>query len=220
MKIHNHGEIELVDVLGDDWTPVRAARVSYGSDALKGVEDDTKLLRYLIKNRHTSPFEQVATVWKVKAPIFVFREWHRHRTAKLNEMSGRYTEFEREFYIPNAWRQPSKKNKQSSVLTAKPEEWQDINFAGYEMTCNQAFDAYESLLKRGVAKEQARMVLPVSTYSQMIWQSDLHNLWHFLNLRTHPRAQLEIREYATAMVSILRSKLPILMGIWEELRDK
>lgn len=217
MKVLDKGSIELIEVFGNDFTPVEAARISFGNGR-KTEEEDIRLLRYLIKNRHTSPFEQVVLRWKVKAPIFVFREWHRHRTASLNEMSGRYTELKREFYQPASWRVRDPNNKQGSIEIG-PGHWDNHDWSyEYNIVCNQSFDLYESMLQHGVAKEQARMCLPVSTYSQMIWTNDLHNTWHFLTLRDAPNAQWEIRQYAQVMIELMEEKLPVLMGLWKESR--
>lgn len=213
-KVLDYGFVRLVDMMGDDWSPAKAARVSYAS-GLKGEEADTKLLRYLYENRHTSPFEQVVLQWEVQAPIFVFREWHRHRTASLNEFSMRYANpFETglQMYHPAVFRSQDGKNKQGSgaELTTEASDTADWEM---QLAYDHAETSYNRMIELGVARELARIVLPVGMYSTMVWQSNLHNTWHFLDLRTAPNAQWEIRQYALAMERIMTRVLPVLMGI-------
>jgi thymidylate synthase (FAD) len=204
------GYIKLVDYMGSDETVVAAARHSYdkGLD-LNDHEGNRKLIDFLMKNKHTSPFEQPALVFEVKAPIFVFREWHRHRTAKLNEMSARYTVLPNEFYIPNPERiqAQSKSNKQGSGEKMSV-EYADMWVTRYQDDCNLAFNDYEDAVEAGLAKEVARIGLPVSTYSKMVWQSDLSNLLHFLRLRTAPTAQWEIRQFTNTISDIVAASFP------------
>ena len=214
MKIHNKGYVNLIDMMGDDWSPVNAARISYDGSS-KGEKADEKLTRFLLRNKHTSPFEQVELQWEVKAPIFVFRQWHRHRTASLNEMSARYTKMDDVYYVPEVWRSQDNMNKQgSSGVTVD----QDLLTGEYTRYINQGFALYYSFIDAGVSKEMARFHIPVATYSKMIWKTNLHNMWHFLHLRMDPHAQEEIRDYAVAMHKILHGKLPMLMEIWDDLR--
>lgn len=219
IKVLDKGYITLLDTLGDDWTPVRAARISYDQFS-KGEEADKKLLRYLIKNNHTSPFEQVRVVWEVKAPIFVFREWHRHRTASLNEVSGRYVTLGNEFYFPAEWRAQDEINKQGSIEGVLSRAIQDEATRKYDELVRHAIEVYDWMIENGIAREQARNCHLVSIYSKMVWQNDLHNTWHFLKLRTGSGAQWEIRQYAKAMIQLLEEQFPILMGLWREENER
>ena len=214
-KVGNAGYVKLVDMMGNDDSPAKAARISY--DNMDSEEDAKRLTRYLLKNRHTTPFEQIELQWEVQAPIFVFRQWHRHRTASLNEMSGRYTKLPDMFYIPTQWRMQDTVNKQGSVGTFE-EAMNDEITRRYTDHILLGFELYDWMIEQGVSKEMARFHLPVSTYSKMVWKSNLHNTWHFLGLRLDPHAQQEIREYAEAMRDIMREQLPMLMRIWEETR--
>lgn len=209
------GFVRLVDVMGDDQSIVRAARVSYGQGS-KGDEADKKLINYLIKNRHTSPFESVTFTFHVKAPIFVFRQWHRHRTWSYNELSARYTEMKDEFYSPAEWRAQDTKNKQGSVIPLHNDALQYTSNLMYASAVLEAYKIYETLLAGGVAREMARMVLPVSLYSEMYATVDLHNLFHFLSLRLDPHAQYEIRVYAEAMVELITPHVPWAVTAWKE----
>jgi thymidylate synthase (FAD) len=204
------GYIKLVDYMGTDETIVAAARHSY--DKGLDLDDHTgnaKLIDYLMKHRHTSPFEQPALVFEVKAPIFVFREWHRHRTAKLNEMSARYTVMPNEFYVPAPERVAlqAKNNKQGSGVEM-PAKFQEFWTNEYADNMNRVFSLYEFACAEDMAKEVARVALPVSTYSKMVWQCDLHNLTHFLKLRMAPTAQFEIREYADQIAETVKVGFP------------
>lgn len=208
IPVLDKGFVTLIDSMGDDRKIVAAARVSYGSDALKGDEADKKLLRYLYTHGHTSPFEQVNFTFLVKLPIFVARQWMRHRTWSYNEVSGRYTELPDEFYVPTEWRLQDKENKQSSYGHA-------VTQADYLSACHKAFDIYKLLLADNVGREMARMVLPLSTYTQMYATVDLHNLLHFLKLRLDSHAQYEIRQYSQAMLTLITPIVPWSVEIWK-----
>lgn len=220
VKVLDYGHVRLVDHMGSDLSIVRSARVSYdavwrtGEDAGK----DAKLIQYLIKNRHTTPFESVTFTFDIKAPIFVFRQWHRHRTWAYNEVSARYTELPEEFYIPEPAQitTQSTSNKQMRTDDVHPEGEQLRMIMVNQNTA--AFIAYRELLAKGCPRELARSVLPVSTYSQMFGTVNLHNLFHFLGLRTHSHAQYEIRVYALAMLELIRPICPIAVTAWEELQ--
>ena len=219
VKVLDYGHVRLVDHMGSDLSIVRSARVSYdavwrtGEDAGK----DAKLIQYLIKNRHTTPLESVTFTFDVKAPIFVFRQWHRHRTWAYNEMSARYTELPEEFYVPEANQitTQSTSNKQMRTDEAHPEA--ESFRALMRATNTIAFKAYHTMLAEGCPRELARSVLPVATYSQMFGTVNLHNLFHFLGLRTHAHAQYEIRVYALAMLELIRPICPVAVTAWEEL---
>lgn len=223
IELLDHGYVRLVDSMGNDLSIVRAARVSYDAAWRAGEDEgsDARLIRYLWKNAHTTPFEAVTLTFEVHAPIFVFRQWHRHRTWSFNELSARYRELPEEFYVParNVLKAQSKTNKQGRDGDLDPEVADDaialIRSAGVE-----AFKAYQCLLQAGVARELARSVLPVSTYSTMFATVDLLNLMKFLTLRTHEHAQHEIRVYAEAMREMARTVAPIAIEAWEITRNE
>jgi thymidylate synthase (FAD) len=215
----DHGFVRLVDSMGDDLSVVRAARVSYDA-AWRAGEDrgsDKRLIGYLWKHRHTSPFEAVTFTFEVKAPIFVLRQWMRHRTWSYNEVSARYHELLEEFYVPRPEMigVQSKDNKQARNLAAPIERAESEESAQIiEDTCRLAFQRYKVLLGRGVPRELARSVLPVATYSHMFGSVNLLNLLHFLSLRSDAGAQYEIRVYALAMLDLVREVVPICIEAW------
>lgn len=217
-QVLDKGSITLVDYLGTDETIVAAARHSYGGGLdVEDHEGNARLINFLMREKHSSPFEQPAMVFEVKAPIFVFREWHRHRTAKLNEMSGRYTELMQEFYTPNPERvqAQSKSNKQGSG----PYLGDDISdwfIEAVDAQCISAFDAYRRALNEGVSKELARIVLPVNTYSKMVWQCDLSNLLNFIRLRSAPTAQWEIRQFSDQIALAVQQSFPKVWAAFDE----
>lgn len=213
IEVLDKGHVKLIDYMGSDHKIVAAARVSYGDSASKGDEADKRLLRYLLTNGHTSPFEQVNFTFLVKLPIFVARQWMRHRTWSYNEVSGRYTELPEDFYSPKQWRGQDTKNKQgSSGVVAYPHTVRAL----YEDVCEEMFSTYKMLLKDGVSRELARMVLPLSTYTEMYASVDLHNLLHFLKLRLDSHSQYEIRCYAEAMKTLITPVVPWTMEIWHD----
>lgn len=210
-NILDHGEIELVDYMGSDLAVVQGARISNGAAMpdWRGAPDE-RLINFLAQNSHMSPFEHAVFKFYVKAPLFVVREWQRHRTFSYNERSGRYKKFDSEFYVPLDARVPDPDNKQSSITT------DDIYLAGYQggsiMAINdQAFDAYEQMMDRGIAREIARMVLPLNLYTEFIVTGNLRNWAHFVHLRSSPEAQYEIRVYSDAIKDVLLKKVPISM---------
>jgi len=212
-KIHEHGEVELVDYLGADRTVARAARTSYQRSEGKSEEHDRRLILRLWKDRHTSPFEMVQLTFRIRLPIFVMRQHVRHRTASLNEWSFRYTECPDLFFVPghDDVRSQSEANKQMSG------EPLPQGAAGKARTLidsmnHHAYSVYQQLLELGVAREQARVVLPVSAYTQIIWSIDMRNLLHYFSLRLAPDAQKEIREYARVMAATVQKGWPM---IWE-----
>lgn len=220
----DHGFVRLVDSMGSDVSIVRAARVSYDAAWRAGENEgsDNRLIRYLWKNEHTTPFETVTMTFEVKAPIFVFRQWHRHRTASINELSARYRELPEEFYIPDPAMVgvQSKSSKQARDISDEDATTDRIDQC--RMTrdhCEAAFSVYRSLLTEGWPRELARSVLPLNTYSHMFWTVNLRNLFHFLTLRTDEHAQYEIRVYADAMLDLARSIVPVAMSAWEVLKD-
>jgi thymidylate synthase (FAD) len=206
-NVLDHGFVRLIDCLGDDRRIVQAARVSYGS-GLKGDEKDKRLIDYLYRNDHGTPFEKVVFEFHVKLPIFVARQWMRHRMGSFNEISGRYTLFnEKEFYVPDQFRQPDSKNKQGSKSLKDPAK--DMVLDGvYRKAVHEALVAYESMLNKGVAKEVARMVLPVCMYTQFYWTVNLRSLFNFLKLRLDEKAQFEIQQYASVLHTLSRPQAP------------
>lgn len=216
INVLDHGYVRYVEHLGTDQRIVEAARVSYGAPS-KGEEADKKLLGYLYKNRHTSPFEQCSITFNIKMPIFVMRQFVRHRTFRLNEVSARYTELPDEFYLPEEWRGQDMKNKQGSV---KWDQNQQICSIMADYAYGVAYDEYQKLIAEGVARELARIVLPVAIYTEIYVNCDLHNLMHFLRLRLDPHAQLEIRVFAEAMKSIATELFPWTMEAFDRYKTK
>ena len=212
-KVHEHGFVRVVDTMGDDAAIVQAARVSYG-EGTKEVSSDQGLINYLMKYKHTSPFEMCAIKTHVKMPIFVARQWIRHRTANVNEISGRYSVLKNEFYTPDTWYGQSKDNKQGSG-EALDAELQAQTSRGYDVLTADTFEWYERSGDR-LAREQARFVLPLSTYTEMYWKIDLHNLFHFIKLRDHAHAQKEIRDYAVALSDFVAAWCPMAYAAWVE----
>jgi thymidylate synthase (FAD) len=210
----DHGYVRLIDFMGGDLSIVRAARVSYdavwrtGEDADK----DAKLIDYLVKNHHTSPLESVTFTFEVKAPIFVFRQWHRHRTWSFNEVSARYAELPEEFYVPEREQITHQALDNKQMRTTVPHHDGEAIQLVIRHHCEFAFKAYRSMLESGVPRELARSVLPVGTYSHMFATVDLHNLAHFLTLRLHEHAQYEIRVYAEAMLKLIEPIVPVAVA--------
>jgi len=220
VQVDKDGFVELVDWMGNDLSVVNAARVSYNRESTEFNERDEKLLKYLWTNHHTSPFRHTFLSFKVRLPIFVLRQWQKHEIGcawrfDLNEQSGRYTELKHGYFKPDAWRLQDTKNKQSSFGSLSNEDSQKastlLDFAYFTMD-----QVYHQLLSMGVAKEQARIVLPVSTYTECIWTGSLQAIMHFLTLRTKPSAQYETRLYAQGIAELTRSKFPRSMELVEE----
>jgi thymidylate synthase (FAD) len=217
MNVLDKGFIKIVDSMGGDYSILRAARTSTGSDASKGDEKDRKLIRYLYRNEHMTPFEFVQFTFHVKAPIFVARQWFRHRTFSYNEKSGRYQQFEWETYQPEYWKVQDKNNKQTSSGAA---EHQELTSSMVEGIYKKNKHAYESMLEHNVAREQARVVMPVGQYTEFFFSVNLRNLLHFLELRMDYHAQYEIRQYANAIFDILNDidNLKWTMEIFTQMR--
>lgn len=212
------GFVRLVDYMGGDERIVQSARVSYGTGT-KTVREDKALIAYLLRNAHTSPFEQVLLTFHCKMPIFVARQWIRHRTARLNEISGRYSVMKDEFYVPNPEniRKQSKKNKQgrSDERLAEGVDLQIIEKLRGEQEAIYA--NYSSLLEENeLARELARINLPLSLYTEWYWNIDLHNLFHFIRLRLDDHAQYEIRVYAEALGQCAQAVAPFAYEAFEE----
>lgn len=223
IKVGSLGMVRLVDVMGGDAAIVQAARVSYGAGT-KAVSEDTALIRYLMRHQHTSPFEMCEIKLHIKAPIHVMRQWIRHRTASVNETSTRYSVVEDTFEMFEAdqLRMQSSNNKQGSSGLMKDIDQISVGEAGdfsgqslAELRVKEAnkairgsFWQYQEMIDVGVAREQARNILPLATYTECYWKIDLHNLFHFLRLRLDPHAQKEIREFAEAIAQILQDWVP------------
>lgn len=218
VSVLDHGFVRLVEHMGDDLSIVRNARVSYDAEWRAGEDhgSDARLIRYLYRNRHTSPFEAVTFTFDVKAPLFVLRQWHRHRTWSFNELSARYRELPEEWYCPREQDITTQHtdNKQMRTTEEHPQAAELRQLI--DVTCWKAFREYAYLLKQGCPRELARGVLPLNTYSHMFATVDLHNLFHFLRLRLHEHAQHEIRVYAEAMLRLIRPIVPVSVEAFEE----
>lgn len=218
IKVLDHGLVRLVEHMGSDLSIVRNARVSYDAEWRAGEDEgkDEKLLNYLIKNKHTSPFESCVFTFEVKAPIFVLRQWHRHRTWSFNEISARYAELPEEFYVPELEQitTQSADNKQMRTNTKNEDAAWIEN--GIRMQNRESFATYRSLLALGCPRELARSVLPVGTYSHMFATVDLHNLMHFLKLRLHSHSQYEIRVYAEALLKLIEPIVPFSVAAFRK----
>jgi thymidylate synthase (FAD) len=221
IPVLDHGFIRVIDYMGDDAAVVQAARVSYGAGTKK-IREDAGLINYLMRHRHTSPFEMCEVKLHAKMPIFVAREWVRHRLANLNEISGRYSILDNEFYLPAPEQlgTQSHTNRQGRGETLTSDESARV-LEILRGDAERAYSHYEEMLneniagetldpaKSGLARELARMNLSVNFYTQWYWKIDLHNLLHFLNLRTDPRAQYEIRVYADAILDVVKQWVPL-----------
>lgn len=204
--------LELVRVSGTDADVVNAARVSFGKQIMALTERDEKLISYLVEHDHTSPFEHNQLSFRVKCPLYVARQWMRHRMNSYNEISYRYTQAPVEFYTPKEWRYQDTVNKQASLGSFTSDEQTKL----YNDTINACFKTYETLMAAGVAREQARGVLPSCTYTQFIFTCNLHSLMHFLKLRTHAGAQYEIRCYAEGMLKLAAEHFPASIRAWKK----
>ncbi|MDC7240409.1 MAG: FAD-dependent thymidylate synthase [Spirochaetales bacterium] len=210
------GFVRLVDYMGSDERIVQSARVSYGSGT-KSFREDKGLINYLLRNDHTSPFEQVVFTFHTKMPIFVARQWVRHRTARVNEISGRYSVMKNEFYVPAAEdiAFQSTDNKQGRSEEEIPAELKVKVRELLEAEQNRVYDNYTSLLEENVARELARINLPLSLYTEWYWQMDLKNMFHFLKLRMDEHAQMEIRVYADEIHKLVSKVCPIAMEAFD-----
>lgn len=230
IKVLDHGLVRLVDYMGTDISIVRAARVSYDAAWRAGEDEgsDARLIKYLWKNHHTTPFEAVSFTFEIRAPIFTIRQWHRHRTQSYNELSARYRELPEVFYIPKAEQigVQATTNKQGREFQDDPGlEERLISKRGKELqiytsTCQASFETYRMLIAEGWPRELARMVLPFSTYTHMFVTMNLLNLMKFLTLRCHSHAQYEIRVYADAMRDLVRLVVPVSIEAWEATFNK
>jgi thymidylate synthase (FAD) len=226
MKIDvlDKGYIEVVDSLGDDLTPVNAARVSFGGRSDEFTEKDRKLSKFLIKHKHFSPFRHQHVMMIIKAPEFVMRQWYKHvvgiettsshptKDHAWNEISGRYVEVE-EYYVPEVFRAQSDDNKQASEGEV---ELQEECLRTWNDSIEHAKIFYDGLLRRGVAKEQARVILPLSQYTKVWWTASFQSIMNFIELRDEPTAQVEIQDYARTLKKIMLEVYPETTKLWEE----
>ena len=220
VKVLDHGFVGLVDTMGDDDAVVQAARVSYGSGT-KTVNTDRNLIRYLLRHRHSTPFEMCEVKFHIKLPIFVMRQLIRHRTASVNEYSGRYSVMSDNFYVPE---QKDIKKQSTTNAQGRGEEFskeaKERTQQWMEKIHNQAHDTYESFLKEDMARETARAVLPVSNYTEAYWKCNMKNFLHMVGLRADPHAQWEIQEYANAMYKLVKPKFPVICEAYEDYQQE
>jgi len=211
IDVLDKGFVELQDWMGDDNAIVSAARVSFLGDS-KGAEKDEKLIKYLMEHKHTTPFEMVELKFKIKCPIFIARQWQRHRSfhyMSVNEVSRRYTSEEIDFYIPNEIRGQHKNSKQCSSEDGLDVDIQNSFISLIKEDTETLYAHYLKLIEFGVAREQARMILPQNMYTTFICKGDLHNFLHFVSLRADIHAQKEMREYANAIFEYIKERTPI-----------
>lgn len=214
MKVLDHGYVDLIEARGSDQFIAETARTSTDTNA--DVTANQRLVSRLIRDEHTSPVEFASVVLQIKCPIFIARQWMRHRSGTFNEFSGRYSEFPEEFYVPELSRIQAQStfNKQGSAEQL-PHRDAVIAASAIETASTQAYKVYRSLLDQGLTRELARSVLPVNFYTVFRWNVNLHNLFHFLRLREDPHAQYEIRVYAEAIHGMLKEAYPVATTAWE-----
>jgi thymidylate synthase (FAD) len=217
LAVHNYGFVRLVDAMGDDAAIVQAARISYGPGT-KSRRSDRLLIRYLMRHRHTTPFEMVELKFHIKAPIFVARQLMRHRTASINEVSGRYSEMREEFYVPapDAVKPQSTTNRQGRAEESFPPEQAAAVIGDWQAAQADAYALYRRHLDQGMSREIARIGLPNALYTEWYWKINLHNCFHFLSLRLDAHAQEEIRAYAEQIAHCTRAVAPVAYEAFEE----
>mgnify|MGYP001306257966 CR=1 FL=1 len=230
LNVLDHGFVRVIDYMGDDSAIVQSARVSYGKGTKK-ISNDKGLIKYLMRHRHSTPFEMCEIKFHVKLPIFIARQWIRHRTANVNEYSARYSILDKEFYIPSIENLASQStlNNQGRGEVLTDEEASNV-ISILKNDAEQTYSNYETLLnensegvvlddnKSGIARELARMNLTLNTYTQWYWKIDLNNLLHFLTLRADDHAQYEIRAYANVMLDLVKKWVPITYSAFEDYR--
>jgi len=230
LPVLDHGFVRVIDYMGDDAAVVQAARVSYGRGTRR-VQEDAGLIRYLMRHRHSTPFEMCELKLHVKLPVFVARQWIRHRTANVNEYSARYSILDREFYVPapEHLAAQSSANRQGRGDVLQGEEAREV-LAWLRDDATRTYDRYRTMLnedeagnaidpaRTGLARELARMNLTLATYTQWYWKIDLHNLLHFLSLRADPHAQYEIRAYAEALFPVMAAWVPLTWAAFQDYR--
>jgi thymidylate synthase (FAD) len=230
INVLDYGFVRYIDHMGTDERICEAARISYRAPS-KGKEQDQKLINYLWKNKHTSPFEMVKLTLNIKMPIFVMRQYVRHRMQNLNEVSARYTELPSEFYIPTEWRRQDTKNKQGSIveenfnpIIALLDLDRSVNYETATLAlkehCRRSYALYQDMLRNGISREMARMVLPINIYTEIYACWDMKNLLHFITLRDDGHAQEEIKEYGRVIRSICKELFPMTMNAYEKYKWK
>jgi len=227
VEVLDKGYVELVDTLGDDLTPVNAARVSFGGRSEEFTDKDKRLSKFLIKHKHFSPFRHQHIMVIIKAPEFVMRQWYKHvvgiettsssvtKDHAWNEISGRYVEVE-DYYYPEVWRKQSEDNKQASAGVLDDLQQKRMT-ACYNDYMNAVEHTYDKMIDAGMAKEQARIVLPLSQYTQVWWTASFQSVMNFIELRDEPTSQVEIQEYARALKEIMLAKFPETTGLWSDI---
>lgn len=217
IKVLDHGLVRLIDHMGDDLSIVRNARVSYDAEWRAGENEgsDARLIKYLYKHRHSTPFEAVTFTFEIKAPIFVLRQWHRHRTQSYNELSARYKQLLAEMYVPALEQITTQHTDNKQMRTDEVHPEAAVIQHHIKAANDKAYAMYQYLIDRGCPRELARGVLPLNTYSHMFCTMNLHNLFHFLNLRDHAHAQYEIRVYAQAMLELVEPIVPVAVAAYK-----
>lgn len=218
INVLDHGFVRLVDSMGSDLSVIRSARVSYDAEwrTGEGAGKDEKLIRYLWKNNHVSPFESVTFTFEVKAPIFVFRQWHRHRWS-FNEVSARYSELPEEYYVPDVEQITTQSTSNKQMRTDVQHGMANVFRSSIDMCNHDAFRVYKELIAQGCPRELARTVLPLGTYSRMFATCNLRSLAHFLALRLHEHSQYEIRVYAEALLKLIEPIVPVSVAAFKEM---
>lgn len=219
-QVLDKGFVRMVDYYGSDSRIVQAARVSYG-EGTKTVSQDGALIDYLLRHQHTSPFEQVVFTFHLKMPIFVARQWVRHRMGRMNEVSGRYSIMKDEFYVPenSCISKQSTNNKQGRGEVFEEQQAKEFQ-AEFIEGQEKAYEVYKDMVEKGIAREIARINLPLALYTEFYWQMDLHNLFHFLKLRLDSHAQYEIRLYAEKILEIIKTVCPMAVSSFENTMEK
>lgn len=219
-QVLDKGFVRMVDYYGSDSRIVQAARVSYG-EGTKTVSQDGALIDYLLRHQHTSPFEQVVFTFHLKMPIFVARQWVRHRMGRMNEVSGRYSIMKDEFYVPenSCISKQSTNNKQGRGEVFEEQQAKEFQ-AEFIEGQQKAYEVYKGMVEKGIAREIARINLPLALYTEFYWQMDLHNLFHFLKLRLDSHAQYEIRLYAEKILEIIKTVCPMAVSSFENTMEK
>lgn len=215
IPVLDSGFVRYIDHMGSDERICEAARISYKAPS-KGLEQDKKLLQYLWKNKHSSPFEMAKLTLNIKMPIFVMRQYVRHRMQNLNEVSARYTELPKDFYLPTQWRKQDTKNKQGSIVGLFSEEQEKLFTLKLLNHCEESYQLYQWMIQEGISREMARMVLPVNIYTEIYACWDLKNLLHFISLRDDSHAQSEVQEYAKAIKQICKDLFPSTIEAYEK----
>ena len=211
-QVLDKGFVRLVDSMGDDMSVVKSARVSYGEES-KGDKADKGLINYMMKHNHGTPFEHIVFTFHIKCPIFIARQWFRHRIGSFNEISGRYVKLDEEYYLPEIYRENTSDNKQRSTNNKDLTDKAEIQ---YKRAMNYAYGFYNHLLHMGVAREQARAVLPLGTYTEFYWTVNARSLMNFIKLRGSSDAQWEIQEYARVIYEMVNEICPWTMkAFWK-----